>query len=272
MCLSISSKVQVPSDNKPKNLIVNGKPLNAQSIQELDDDVTISEAINATRKNGFDEVFFESDGKNYVAYGDKLNLAQFKKGGIPTATYGGKEATIPFAPEDEKNSVWNGLTSGSLDGLRTTRDIITNGLGTSMKAVAVGGVVATGGAITIAGVALVRGKAMATPLSSLLGDVLVGGATKASKATIIAAGTALGLSVVGGAVYGAIEAMSTEKDISTIAGITKVGKAKKEKPVEAPKPDNTKPADTKIEGQATVQVSDRQLGKPIKVAKLVINK
>lgn len=39
------------------------------TVRELKDNVSLEQAVAATEHNGLDEVFFESEGKNYVAYG-----------------------------------------------------------------------------------------------------------------------------------------------------------------------------------------------------------
>lgn len=71
------------------------------TVRELKENVSIEEAIKATEHNGLDEVFFESEGKKYVAYGT-LGIDDTKelKEKLNTGKLGGKDIkVINFASE-----------------------------------------------------------------------------------------------------------------------------------------------------------------------------
>lgn len=68
------------------NLALNGVNVGG-TIRELKDGVKIESAIAAAKKDGLDQVFFEANGKNYVAAGEKLDLKGIKTGAVPVSDF-----------------------------------------------------------------------------------------------------------------------------------------------------------------------------------------
>src|SRR6476660_1270038 len=98
------------------NFSINGQAIKVQGVKELEPTLSIQEAAQKTKKNGLDEVYFTLDDKNYVAYGDKMDLSQLEKSKVPAISLNGKSGTfVTF--EDEKNTIMNGIKTGALDGL-----------------------------------------------------------------------------------------------------------------------------------------------------------
>ncbi len=58
---------------------VDGSPLKGH-VNELKDGVSIEQAMAAGKSDGVDQVFVESNGKNYVIQGESLDLKGIKKG------------------------------------------------------------------------------------------------------------------------------------------------------------------------------------------------
>ena len=61
------------------NLSINGQQIQVQGIRALKPGITIEQAAGKTKNNGYDEVFFSSNGRAYVAYGDSLNIGGLKQ-------------------------------------------------------------------------------------------------------------------------------------------------------------------------------------------------
>lgn len=74
-------------------------------VYELKQGVSIDEAYVKTQKDGIDQVYFESNGKNYVATGDNLNIKKLKTGF--KGKLDGKDAIIMFV-DNEINSAKEG--------------------------------------------------------------------------------------------------------------------------------------------------------------------
>lgn len=233
------------------DLSINGKLVHAQGIKELDPTLTIKEASEKTQKNGIDEIYFTVSGKNYIAYGDTLDLKELKKNAVPSVLLNGKKGEV-VTFEDENNSVLNGMGAGALDGLRSTRDIVTSAVGINMKSTATAGIVVAGGTVALTGFALAKGLVTKSPISNIIGDVMINGTLKAAGAAAITAAAGLALAVGTGAVVGAAESLSTEKNYASIASVTKDGSFKQPEnttPIEEPTPDpapvdNTQPTET----------------------------
>jgi hypothetical protein len=210
------------------NFSINGQALLVQGVKEVDPAQSIQEAAQKTKKNGINEVYFTQDGKNYIAYGDKMDLSSLKKSGVPAVSLNGKAATL-VTFEDENNTVGGGLKRGALDGIKNARTIIGNGTSSVMNSIGPASVIVAGGAIVLTAVVLAKGgitKAVASPLSKILGDIIVKNSGKALAGVAIAGGLALGVNIVSGSIGGVGETLSKEKDYSTIAAVTKEGNFK----------------------------------------------
>lgn len=217
-------------------LAINGRQINVQGIKELKSGVSVQEAATKTKKNGIDEVYFNVSGVNYLAYGDALDLKELSKNKISSITYNNQSGTI-VSYEDEINSVGEGITSGALNGLKKTKEALFGAVSNTITSVGPTGVLLAGGAIGLTGMALFRGgaaaasatvggiAAAASPLGNLLGDILKNGSIGALKVITVAGAIGFGLTAAAGAIGGISEALSTEKDYSTIASITKDGNA-----------------------------------------------
>lgn len=225
------------------DLSINGRIIQAQGVKELDPTLTIKEASEKTQKNGIDEIYFTVSGKNYVAYGDKLDLKELKKNTMPTISLNGKKGEV-VTFEDEDNSIWNGMGSGALNGLRSTRDIVTSAVGINMKSTATAGIVVAGGTVALTGFAMAKGLVTKSPISNIIGDVMINGTLKAAGAAAITAAAGLALAVGTGAVVGVAESLSIEKNYASIASVTKDGSFK---------PPEDKPADIPTETPASTE-------------------
>jgi hypothetical protein len=226
------------------NFSINGHAVNFQGIKELDPAISIQEAAQKTKKNGIDEVYFTQDGKNYIAYGDQMDLSQLEKSPIPAISLNGKEASL-VTFEDEKNSVGDGVRKGALDGLKNASHVINNGTGTAMNSIGPASIVLAGGAIVLTGIVLAKGgitKAAASPLGNILGDIIIKNSGKALAGVAAAGALALGINVVSNSIGGVGVSLSTEKDYSTIAAVTKEGNFKliNDKPDNPPHPHHPK--------------------------------
>jgi len=213
-------------------LAINGSQINVQGIKELANGISIQQATLKTKKNGIDELYFSVNGVNYLAYGDSLQLDELKKNRISSITYNGYEGTI-VAYEDEINSVGEGIKTGALSGLKKTKDAVFGAISNTITSVGPTSVLLAGGAIGLTGMALWRGGmtgaaavgTAASPLGSLLGDILKNGSIGALKVISVAGVIGFGVSAIAGAIGGISEAKSVEKDFSTIAAVTKDGNA-----------------------------------------------
>jgi hypothetical protein len=215
-----------------ESLAINGKQINVQGIKELKAGFSIQEATLKTKKNGIDEVYFSVDGKNLLAYGDALDLKSLSKNKIASITYNGKQGNL-VAYEDEANSFGEGLRMGAFNGLKNTRDAVLGAVKNTITSIGPTGAILAGGALGLTGLALWRSTAAgvttgavtaaASPIGNLLGDILKNGSIGALKVIAVAGAIGIGVTATAGAIGGISEAMSTEKDYSTIAFVTKDG-------------------------------------------------
>jgi hypothetical protein len=216
-----------------ESIAINGKQVNVQGIKELKSGLSIQEATTKTKKNGIDEVYFSVDGKNFLAYGDALDLKGLSRNNIATITYNNRQGNL-VAYEDEANSFGEGLKMGAFNGLKNTRDAVLGAVKNTITSIGPTGALLAGGALGIAGIAMWRGAATgaaatgavtvaASPIGNLLGDILKNGSIGALKVIAVAGAIGIGVTAVAGAIGGVSEAMSNEKDYSTIAFVTKDG-------------------------------------------------
>lgn len=220
------------------NLTINGKAIPVQGIRALRPGITIEQAVQKTKNNGLDEVFFKSNGRTYIAYGDSLNLSGLKSNKIPAVTFNGAQADA-IAYDDEANSVWEGMTKGAVDeiknGMTAVRTAISNLVTTVTPAVAAAGGVGVAGlgiyqmwrASQTAGTV---GAALATTgatsgIGSWVGEALRGSVVGGLKVAAVSGTVGLGILGAYGAVRGALEARNSTKDLSTIASVTEDGSA-----------------------------------------------
>ncbi|GIW22717.1 MAG: hypothetical protein KatS3mg068_1724 [Candidatus Sericytochromatia bacterium] len=169
--------------------------------------------------------------KNYLAYGDSLNLKELSKKQIATITYNNRQATL-VAYENEMNSVREGIIQGAINGLKKTRDAILGAVSNTVTSVGPTSVVLAGGAMGIAAYAMMRSAGNATTattigasstLGNVLKDILKNGSIGALKVITVAGAIGFGITAAAGAIGGVSEALGTEKDLSTIASVTKDG-------------------------------------------------
>lgn len=89
------------------DLTINGINVRG-TIQELKKDITLEQAYIKTQKDKMDQVYFKSEGKDFVAFGQGLNLKGIKKAVLPNAKLDGKEAEIKFI-DNEVNTAGEGV-------------------------------------------------------------------------------------------------------------------------------------------------------------------
>lgn len=219
------------------NLSINNREIAVQGIRTLRAGITIEQAVQKTKNNGLDEVYFTAGGKNYVAYGDSLALSDLKRNKIPAVTFNGAKADV-VAYDDEANSLWEGMSKGAVDeiksGMTAVRTAISNLVTT------VGPAVATAGGVGVAGIGIYQmwraSQNVGTVGASLtmsagggaagwIGDALKGSVVGGLKMAAISGAVGLGILGAYGAVKGALEARSNVKDLSTIASVTDAGSA-----------------------------------------------
>lgn len=212
-------------------LAINGVQVQVQGIKELKPGMTVQEATLKTKKNGFDEIYFNVDGKNFLAYGDSLNLKELSKKQIANITYNNRNANL-VAYENEMNSVGEGIIQGSINGLKKTRDAILGAVSNTVTSVGPTSVMLAGGAIGLTAYAMIRGAGNATtmaaigassPLGNVLKDILKNGSIGALKVITVAGAIGFGITAAAGAIGGVSEALGTDKDLSSIASVTKDG-------------------------------------------------
>ena len=78
-------------------LSVNGNGVGGE-ILKLNKGVSPANLYEKIKKDGRDQVFFECDGENYVAVGDKLNLSKIKPGYL--GKLDGKDAHIQLVNDE----------------------------------------------------------------------------------------------------------------------------------------------------------------------------
>jgi len=222
------------------SLSINGQIINVQGVKELKDDLSIQEASKHTKNNGLDEIYFTVDSKNFLAYGDNLNLGELEKKQIANLTYDGKQANL-VSYENEMNSVGEGLWKGALNGIKKTKDTIFNAVGGIINSIGPSSLAVAGGAIGLGVYTLIKtgtfnttiGSGTVGVMSSALGtgtaagislsELLKNGTVSALKLVAVTGAIGLGISAVAGAIGGVSESLSNEKDLSTIASVTKDG-------------------------------------------------
>lgn len=161
-------------------LTVNGQSLNG-TVRELKAGVSLEQAYKAGKKDGLDQVYFQSGGKNYVLQGDGLDLKALKSGDMPFVqlhTEQGSALAEVKAVDNEKNTFleggWNWGTKGTLIAA-----------GAALGAAVVGGMIGHG--------------------DNALGMVMVG----MTYAPVLAVGSAV--TFVGGGTYTALKGTKPEK-------------------------------------------------------------
>ncbi len=207
-----------------ESILLNGHQLNVQGIQELKSGLSIQEAAAKTAKNGLDEVYFTANGKNYLAYGDALQIGELGKNNIATVTYKGYTGNV-VAYQNEANSALEGMKSGSLEGIKKVKDSVLGAVGNTITSIGPTTTVAVAGVVGLAGLAMYRGIAMQglSPMGNMIGDLLKNGSVGALKVITIASAIGFGVATIGGAIGGMSEALSKEKDYSSIANVTAGG-------------------------------------------------
>lgn len=249
-----------------ETISLNGRQLDVQGIKELKPGMSVQEASVKTKKNGIDEIYFNVDGKNFLAYGDSLNIGDLSQNKIAQVTYNGRAGSV-VAYENEINSVQEGMKTGAMNGIKKTKDALFGAVSNTITSV---GPTATyalaGGALGLTGLALWRGTSISTvigtagasPLGNILGDILKNGSIGALKVITVAGAIGFGVTALTGAIGGISEAKSTEKDYSTIAAVTKDGtdgaaSTTPAAPAFVPPPSNPTPVDNKTSAPVTNQ-------------------
>lgn len=212
-----------------ETISINGRVLDVQGIKELKPGMSVQEASVKTKKNGIDEVYFNVDGKNFLAYGDSLKIGELSNNKISQVTYNGRMGTV-VAYENEINSMQEGMVTGALSGIKKTKEAIFGAVSNTVTSVGPTASLVAGGAIGLTGLALWRGTSISavvgaagSPLGNIFGDILKNGSVGALKVVAVAGAIGFGLTAVTGAIGGMSEAKSGEKDYSTIASVTKDG-------------------------------------------------
>jgi len=217
-------------------LTINGQQIQVQGIRPLRPGISIEQAVQKTKNNGLDEIFFTSNGRSYVAYGDSLNMSGLRKNAIPAVMFKGQSADV-VAYDDEINGVWEGARKGAVDEIKTGMNAVRSAVGNLITTVQP--TVAVVGGIGIAGMGVYQlwrgsqgaigvsmaasGSAAGVGAGSWIVDALKGSVVGGLKIAAISGG--VGLAILGGygAIRGALEARNTSKDLASIASITEEG-------------------------------------------------
>lgn len=217
------------------NLTINGTAIPVQGVRALRPGISIEQASQKTKGNGLDEVYFNSNGKSYVAYGDSLNISMLKKNVIPAVMLNGQKADI-VAFEDEANSVWEGMKKGSMEALRDTGGAVIGAMRNVITTVGPGSIGVAGAGLAGysiyqiwrggQGVGASLAAASAAPgvgksILDLLGTATIG----AVKLIAVTGAVGAGVTAAYGAVKGAMEAKVATKDYTSIASVTEDGAA-----------------------------------------------
>ncbi|MBT9548826.1 MAG: hypothetical protein IV090_25765 [Candidatus Sericytochromatia bacterium] len=223
------------------SLTINGVSIAVQGVRALKPGITIEQAALKTKNNGLDEVFFTSNGKAYVAYGDSLNISALKKNNIPTVAFDSQKADI-VAYDDEANSMMEGAKMGAIKAIKDSSDAVFGAVKNIITTI--GPTAGVAGGVGLAGysiyqmvkasgqgaaVGAVGASLAASPIGVPPGfaggilDALKSGVVGGLKLIAIAGGVGAGITMTYGAIKGAMEAKSTNKDLSTIASITEDG-------------------------------------------------
>jgi hypothetical protein len=149
-----------------QNMELNGRSsgksaFDIEGIRELN--VPVKEAIEKTRRDGIDQIFFRAGGKDYVAYGKDINMESFidvadksSKAGDPMLFNGQEISIYADAIDDEANTFRQGFNH-ALDknqGLNATICVGAAAVGGStagLMGLAVYPVVAVGSAMVVEG-------------------------------------------------------------------------------------------------------------------------
>lgn len=259
------------------SLTINGRQINVQGIREINPGLTIQQASQKTKNNGLDEVYFNSNGKSYIAYGDSLNISMLHKNAIPQATFNGQTADI-VTFEDEINSTIEGMKRGAVSALKDTGDAVIGAVKNIITTI--GPTVAVGGGAAVAGYSIyqvMKSGTLTAAMSASAGagagvaagagtvgkgilDALSSGAVGALKIIAITGVVGAGVTATYGAIRGAMNASNITRDYSTITSVTTAGMAPTNggKPLEsmpesAPAPSN--PGNDAPEGVPTNPIS-----------------
>lgn len=220
------------------NLSINGQQIQVQGIRPLRPGITIEQATQKTKGNGLDEVYFNANGRTYIAFGDALNISSLKKSQIPAVMFDNKKADL-ITYEDEANSVWEGAKRGAVEevktGMNAVRTAVNNLITTVQPAVAVAGGVGIAGlgvyqlwraSQTAGGIgASMAAASGASGAVGWIGEALRGSVIGGLKIAAISGG--VGLAILGGygAIKGALEVTTANKDYGSIASVTEEGTA-----------------------------------------------
>ncbi len=218
------------------NLSINGQQLQVQGVRTLRPGITIEQAVQKTKNNGLDEVFFTSNGQTYMAYGDSLEISKLKKNQIPAVMFASQKADI-IAYDDEVNSVWEGAKKGAIEEIKTGMNAVRTAVNNLISNVAPS--IAAAGGIGIAGLGIyqiwrthqstigagiaAQGAIGGAAAGSWITDALKGSIGGGLKVIGISAGAGLALLSGYGAIRGALEAKNTTKDYGSIAAVTEDG-------------------------------------------------
>lgn len=218
-------------------LTINGRQIAVQGIRPLRPGITIEQAVQKTKNNGLDEIYFTSNGRNYVAYGDSLSMSDLKRNKIPAISFNSLQADV-IAYDDEANSVWEGMRKGAVEeiktGMNAVRTAISNLITTVQPAVAVAGGVGIAGVgiyqvwrasqtAGVVGASLTASSA--SGVGQWIGEALRGSVIGGLKVAAISGAAGLGIMGAYGAVKGALEARTGNQDLSSIASVTEEGSA-----------------------------------------------
>lgn len=217
------------------NISINRQNISVQGIRELRPGITIEQAVQKTKKNGLDEVFFMAQGRAYVAYGDSIDLSKLKKNDIPAVMFNNMSADL-IAFDDEANSIAEGAARGAIEELGNAIGFVRTSVGNLIKTVGptVTGVAAVG-AIGVGAYALWKrsqigaiGNAIAGQVSqkgfnTLAQGVPVSHFLNGMKITALAGLAGAGILAAYGAIKGALDAKANPKDYASIASISAEG-------------------------------------------------
>lgn len=168
-----------------------GKELKAERIAELRDDVVISDAVKKLKKDKLDQVFFEAEGKRYVAFGKGMNISRLlekkvhdTKGQPVEIAFGSVKGRV-LEVDDETNTtseaifgtikrygIWTGAKIGIVAG-----GAVIGALGLGYFSKAVTGIIHTAKELTVGLFRSIAGRIGTTvPVAGLIvaGTMLVG--------------------------------------------------------------------------------------------------
>ncbi len=215
------------------NISINRQNIAVQGIRELRAGITVEQAVQKTRNNGLDEVFFKSNGRTYVAYGDALKISDLRKNEIPAVMFNHMSADI-IAYDDEANSYLEGAMRGATEEIGHAVGFVRGAVSNLLRRV--GPTVAGAAGVGAVGMGLYtvwkrsQVGAIGTALSAQGGAVgvatgskVVSGLVGGIKTAAIAGLAGAGILAAYGALKGALEVKATTKDYSSIASIVHEG-------------------------------------------------